>query len=160
GDRRDLPRRAGDRRPRLMALQPAPGLYFEIVRPPADPAQVRSDIAGFAGRTRRGPVGEVVRVEGWREDERLFGGLAAASISGYAVRSYFENGGQVAYVVRVAGPNVPTVKTAWPPAAGPALPGHRVTTPSGTVLSQAFIAGGQAVQEFEVEASSPGAWAD
>ena len=60
-------------------MHSAPGLYFEIAPPPADLAALRSDIAGFIGPTRRGPVGEVVRVDEWREFERLYGGRERAT---------------------------------------------------------------------------------
>jgi hypothetical protein len=55
-----------------------PGLYFEVARPRPQPSPVRSDVAGLIVRTRRGPVGALVRVEGWRECRRVFGGLVAA----------------------------------------------------------------------------------
>jgi hypothetical protein len=68
--------------------------------PPA--SALRSDVAGFVGRARRGPIGEPVRVEGWRAFERVFGGLRPDLDSPYAVRAYFNNGGEVLYFVRVA----------------------------------------------------------
>src|SRR5262249_36048665 len=48
-------------------------------------------------------VGPAVRVEGWREYTKVFGGLVGDAVTAYAVRGYFENGGQVAYVVRLLG---------------------------------------------------------
>jgi len=45
-----------------------------------------------------------VRVEGWRGFVEAFGGLAEATTP-YAARGYFENEGQIAQVVRVAGPS-------------------------------------------------------
>jgi hypothetical protein len=143
-----------------MAMHSAPGLYFEIAPPPADVAALRSDIAGFIGPTRRGPVGEVVRVAEWREFERLYGGLERATTLGYAVRSYFENGGEVAYVVRLAAPGVGFAGAMWPQnAADPRLPGHRVVSASGVVQSEAFRSGASAVQELQITAATPGDWA-
>jgi phage tail sheath protein FI len=81
----------------------APGLYYEAVKPPAEPSPLRSDVAGFIGRTRRGPVGQAVRVTGWREYLLAFGGLAEDADTPYALQGYFENGGDVAYVVRLLG---------------------------------------------------------
>ncbi|MCA9675446.1 MAG: hypothetical protein KC464_10460, partial [Myxococcales bacterium] len=73
------------------------------MRPPPAPTPLRSDVAAFVGPTHRGPVGEAVRVEGWRAYQAVFGGLDGASHTPYAVRGYFENGGTTAFVVRVAG---------------------------------------------------------
>jgi uncharacterized protein len=84
------------------ALQ-APGLYYEAVRPPAEPSPLRSDVAGFVGRTRRGPVGKPIRITGWREYLILFGGLTADADTPFALKGYFENGGDVAHVVRLFG---------------------------------------------------------
>lgn len=143
-----------------MVTQPAPGLYFEIAGPPADASPLRSDIAGFIGPTRRGPVGKVVRVEEWREFERLFGGRDRASSTSYAVRSYFENGGEIAYVVRLAAPAVAWAGATWPQHAGEApLPGHRVVPASGVVQSEAFLSNGSSVRELQITAATPGTWA-
>ena len=143
-----------------MATQPAPGLYFEIAPPPADVSPLRSDIAAFIGPTRRGPVGEVVRVEEWREFERLYGGLARASTTSYAVRSYFENGGEIAYVVRLAAPGVGWAGATWPQNPGdPPLPGHKVVSAAGVVQSEAFLSNGSAVPALQITAATPGTWA-
>src|SRR5689334_10121813 len=88
----------------IAAAHRAPGLGFAVKPPAAEPSPLRSDVAGFLGRTRRGPLGEWVRVEGWRAYLRVFGGLTAEADTPYAIRGYFENGGQVAYVRRLAGP--------------------------------------------------------
>ena len=62
-----------------------PGLYSTFVRPPRTPSPLRTDVAGFFGRTARGPVGVAVRVEGWREYSSVFGGLAAGVATPYFV---------------------------------------------------------------------------
>lgn len=86
-----------------------PGLSFKTRGRPAEPSPLHTDVAGFIGRTRRGPrldsKGRVVatRVEGWRRFVRDFGGLDADLTLTYALRGYFENGGRVAYVARVNG---------------------------------------------------------
>jgi len=91
----------------------APGLAFEVVRPPAEPSPLRSDVAAFVGPTRRGPIGTPVRVEGWREYARVFGDLDRDLDTPYALRGYFENGGQVAWVIRVAAPNAVASSKTW-----------------------------------------------
>jgi hypothetical protein len=142
-----------------MAEPLAPGLRFEVVPPPAAPEPLRSDVAAFAGATRRGPVGEPVRVAEWREYLRLFGGLVRGPYTPYAVRSYFENGGQVAWIVRLAG-SVAAAAGVWPEPGGPSLPGHRLpNAPPGSGRA-AFLLGDQAVTRFKVVAATPGAWAE
>src|SRR5215472_11000675 len=85
----------------MSATATAPGLYFEAVRPPPASSPLRTDVAGFAGRTRRGPLGTAVRVTGWREYLQVFGGLLADADTPLAIRGYFENGGDAAWIVRL-----------------------------------------------------------
>lgn len=119
-------------------LQP-PGVRFVAARPAPEPSPLRSDIAAFVGPTRRGPIGQAVRIEGWREYLGLYGGLDRRYHTPYAVRGYFENGGQTAYIVRVAGGAPGTGHGAWrPPVPLWGLP----------------------ADGFELEATSPGAWSD
>jgi Bacteriophage tail sheath protein len=59
-------------------------------------------ITAFVGRCLRGPVNRPVRIAGFAEFQRLFGGLWQPSTLSYAVEQYFENGGRVAIIVRVA----------------------------------------------------------
>ncbi|MCB9563789.1 MAG: phage tail sheath family protein [Kofleriaceae bacterium] len=108
------------------------------VRPPPAPTPLRSDVAAFVGPTHRGPVGEAVRVEGWRAYQAVFGGLDGASHTPYAVRGYFENGGTTAFVVRVAGGAPATATAGWTPA-----PPMWAWPVAGVVVA----------------ATSPGAWA-
>src|SRR5436190_1305601 len=54
-DPRDLPRRSGDRRA-IMSTQ-LPGVFLSVVPRPEPPSPLRTDVAAFAGRTRRGPPG-------------------------------------------------------------------------------------------------------
>ena len=115
-----------------------PGVYFTRAERVAQAAPLRSDVAGFAGRTRRGPVSRRVRVEGWNDYLRWFGGLDAQAYAPYGLRGYFENGGQVAHVVRVG-----------------AVEGPGAATLAGAVLAPVHGWGG-----YRIEASSPGAWAN
>jgi hypothetical protein len=67
----------------------------------------RLDIVGFVGVAPRGPVDEPVRIGRWSDYESLFGGFEPAPggpvrLLPYAVATFFRQGGQVAYVVRVA----------------------------------------------------------
>ncbi|HEY1552263.1 MAG TPA: phage tail sheath C-terminal domain-containing protein [Kofleriaceae bacterium] len=118
----------------------APGLYYQQVTPQPQPQPLRSDIAAFVGRTRRGPIGVPVRVQGWREFVATFGDVIADSDTTYAVRGYFENGGDLAWFVRL--PDVALV-IGCVPWAGP--------------LDASW---GTAWDRFDIVASSPGPWSD
>jgi uncharacterized protein len=97
----------------MRAVGTVPGLYFTVSRPLAEPSPLRSDVAGFIGRTRRGPTGGPVRVEGWRGYQREFGGLAFDAVMTYCVRGYFENEGEVAHVIRLCHPSATIASTVW-----------------------------------------------
>lgn len=127
---------------------PAPGLYFTRAARDEKASPLRSDVAGFVGRTHRGPVGERVRVQGWRDYQRWFGGLDANADLPYALRGYFENGGEIAHVVRVGRADV-----ARPPAAATVL--WNLQLPSGGLTPAYFRYAG-----YRIEAASPGAWAN
>ena len=125
-----------------------PGLYFTVGAPPVEPSPLRSDVAGFMGRTRRGTPGKLVRVEGWRAYLREFGGLDADSLTPYAIRGYFENGGEVAHVVRLCGKDIRTAAGTWKVAA---LDLNGDLTPESPTAFR--------WTEYRIEASSPGKWA-
>jgi hypothetical protein len=133
----------------------APGLAVEVAPvSPDDRSAVRTDIAGFLGRTRRGPVrvgaGAApcrVRVEGQTEFNTLFGRkMLKGAYTPYAVNGYFENDGQVAHIIRLAGPASRTASALWD-------------------LSDA-LAKGKPVEDgfgwsrFQFCGSSPGCWAN
>ena len=86
-----------------MAVQLSyPGVYVQEV-----PSGVRTitgvarSITGFIGRTARGPVNVAVTINSFGDFERQFGGLAAFSSVGFAVRDFFLNGGGQAVIVRL-----------------------------------------------------------
>ncbi|MGW2720745.1 phage tail sheath subtilisin-like domain-containing protein [Streptomyces sp. NPDC001492] len=80
-----------------------PGVYVEEL-PSSTRAisAVTTSVTAFVGHTRRGPLNEPVRVTGFADFERRFGGLSAQSPLAYAVHQFFGNGGSVAVIVRVA----------------------------------------------------------
>lgn len=126
-----------------------PGLSFTRATRRSEPSPLRSDVAGFIGRTRRGPVGTVVRVEGWPEYVRVFGGLAPNALTTYAIRGYFENGGEVAHVARVADPGITTAKAIWD-VKRPAIGEQALTERPGPFE----------YERYSIEADSPGSWAN
>ncbi|MPY52218.1 phage tail sheath subtilisin-like domain-containing protein [Streptomyces acidicola] len=80
-----------------------PGVYVEeLPSSTRTISAVTTSVTAFVGHTRRGPLNEPVRVTGFAEFERRFGGLGSQSAVAYAVHQFFANGGSVAVIVRVA----------------------------------------------------------
>lgn len=81
-----------------------PGVTFE--RPLSRPAirRLRTDVAGFVGYARSGPLHHPVKVESWPEFTAVFGGHTVQGFLAYAVEGFFANGGRTCWIVRVADP--------------------------------------------------------
>ena len=88
----------------------APGIYYADAAPAPAAQPVRLDQSGFAGLAWRGLANTPVRVTSWSQFVDAFGGVTAVtddgvqSCPGYlprAVRSFFDQGGEVAWVCRV-----------------------------------------------------------
>ena len=121
-----------------MATYSTPGAYIEwqdASRPVIDP--LRTDIAGFVGLAERGPLDTPVPVESIRQFEAHFGSFIGGGFLAYAVRGFFENGGQRCWIVRVA-----------------AASGGRPAAAATATLAAA------AVPRWQITASSPGVWGD
>src|SRR5262245_12400374 len=74
-----------------------PGVYIEeLPSSTRTISAVTTSVTAFVGHTRRGPLNEPVRVTGFAEFERRFGGLSSQSAVAYAVHQFFANGGSVA----------------------------------------------------------------
>ncbi|MFI6303106.1 phage tail sheath family protein [Amycolatopsis thailandensis] len=89
-----------------------PGVSLSFERAAADDEPLRTDVAVFAGRTRRGPIGKPVRVESWNDVVGAFGPPDGTSATPYALRGFFENQGRTAWVLRVAGHSA-TASALW-----------------------------------------------
>lgn len=120
-----------------MAGEALPGVSLAFAPRGSGTEPLRTDVAAFLGRLRRGPVGTPVRVESWNDVVGAFGPPEGAFATPYALRGFFENGGRTAWVLRVSGPAT-TARTAW--TVGP-LSGWEATG-------------------YQVVATSPGAWAN
>ncbi|MEV6875387.1 phage tail sheath subtilisin-like domain-containing protein [Amycolatopsis sp. NPDC051128] len=81
-----------------------PGVSLTFERAATGDEPLRTDVAVFLGRTRRGPVGRPVRVESWNDVVGAFGPPDGTSATPYALRGFFENEGAAAWVLRVSGP--------------------------------------------------------
>ncbi len=80
-----------------------PGVYVEEI-----PSGVRTitgvatSVTAFVGWAPKGPTDQAGLVLSWPDFVRQYGGLDARSLLGYAVSQFFVNGGQQAYIVRLA----------------------------------------------------------
>lgn len=59
-------------------------------------------IAAFIGWAAQGPTDQAILLSSWLDFQQQFGGFDPQFYLGYAVSQFFDNGGQQAYVVRVA----------------------------------------------------------
>jgi uncharacterized protein len=94
---------AGPRAPGRPGVFAAPAPTSFRLRPE------RLDVAGFVGVALRGPVDEPVPLARWSEYEQLFGGFERPAggperLLPHAVSAFFRQGGQLAYVLRLAPP--------------------------------------------------------
>lgn len=82
-----------------------PGVYVEEISSGVRPiSAVATSITAFVGWANQGPTDQAVLLLGWTDYERYFGKLDRRSHLGYAVYHFFQNGGQQAYIVRLAAP--------------------------------------------------------
>jgi phage tail sheath protein FI len=86
-----------------MAVQVSyPGVYIDEV-PAAQPIKgVGTSTAAFAGVAAAGPLDTPLKLTSWTAFQSTFGGSVPGFYLWYTVRGFFENGGQVCYVVRVS----------------------------------------------------------
>ena len=116
-----------------MAAFAYPGVYIEEVPSAVHTITgVATSIAAFVGWAPRGPTNESVLVQSFMDFQRQFGGLDARSLLGHSVSHFFTNGGQQAYIVRLAQAALTTgTSTATEgQVAIPAAPGNLVFTAS------------------------------
>jgi phage tail sheath protein FI len=122
----------------------APGVYIEEIDSGPPPIQgVGTNIPAFVGAARRGPIeGPPTLVTSYADFVRTFGGAFEIQGFGYsqdlppAVKGYFDNGGQVAYIAR-ATPNPATLAAAA--TANITLPGGITTRLTSDVPAGASV---------------------
>lgn len=82
----------------------SPGVYVEEMTSAARPIEgVGTSVAGFVGLAPRGPLNTPVLVPNWSEFVAQFGEFTEGCYLAHAVYGFFNNGGTIAYVVRVGG---------------------------------------------------------
>jgi hypothetical protein len=105
-----------------------PGVYVEEI--PIGPRSIEgvsTSTAGFVGETERGPTRPVL-VTSWVDYSRRFGGFLDVPTLNrtnwylpYAVRGFFENGGQRLYIARVIGEAAKPASVVLPGTPGPTM---------------------------------------
>ncbi|TFV49635.1 phage tail sheath family protein [Bradyrhizobium niftali] len=118
-----------------------PGVYWRPLPSAQGPGEVRLDVPAFVGIAERGPLDKPVRVRNLREFEQHFGEPIDAGFLAYAVRAFFENEGQIAWIVRVASRDAAT--------------GARE---AGATLLASATPAGPGTPYWSIRASSPGSW--
>lgn len=87
-----------------MAVQVSyPGVYIEEFAPGAPIQGVGTNTAAFIGIAERGALSEPTKIASWDAFTTAFGPLPVpGTYLWYAVRGFFENGGQTCYIVRAS----------------------------------------------------------
>lgn len=132
-------------------IQQTPGLYFQVQSNKAEVDLLRTDVTAFVGPTARGPVAEMLLVDGWRHYQSLFGAETTNYDSAYSIRGFFNNGGQLAYVYRVLATPFASASLIWQVGELDNNQQWSLASPAGAGFEYA---------QYEIQASSPGRWAN
>ncbi len=99
----------------------SPGVYVEEVASGTRPIEgVGTSVAAFVGLAPSGPLNEPTLVTNWSQYVAAFGDFTEGYYLAHSVYGFFNNGGTVAYVVRVGGSADDAAGAAERTAAGPA----------------------------------------
>src|SRR5688500_7119562 len=80
----------------------SPGVYVEEIDGGARPIEgVGTAVAAFVGLAARGPFNEPTLVTNWGQFVTIFGDFIEGSYLAHAVYGYFQDGGRIAYIVRI-----------------------------------------------------------
>ena len=120
-----------------------PGVYIEEIPSGSKPIEgVATSNALFVGYTNKGPIGEASLIFKWDDYVDSYGGIAAESDAmGLSVNMFYLNGGQAAYIARLAANTLSS-------GLGAAQMVGRATGPAA------------GINVLTVTASSAGAWGD
>ena len=126
-----------------------PGVYVqEIPSSVHTITGVATSIACFIGWADQGPIDYAGLCLSWSDFQRIYGGFDGRSpYLGYAVSQFFQNGGQQAYVLRLAYTG---------PAGGGMVPAASATLTLGGLT---FTAGTVGPDGLVANAANPGVWA-
>lgn len=80
----------------------SPGVYVEEMEPAVRPVQgVATAVAAFVGLAAQGPYNAPTLITNWSQFTSTFGDFLPGTYLAHAVYGFFNNGGSVAYVVRI-----------------------------------------------------------
>ncbi len=82
-----------------------PGVYIEEIPSGSRPIEgVATSVAAFVGKATKGPVGEAELIQSFDDYNDVYGDIASESDAmGFAVQSFYLNGGKSAFICRLAG---------------------------------------------------------
>lgn len=128
-----------------------PGVYVQEIPSGSAPiAGVATSNTAFIGVLGQGPVGRATRVTSWGEFERVFGGLHPQCETSYAVRNYFLNGGNIAFIVRASNGATPASVLLPPNNAGLTLAASSAGAWGNSLRIGVARAGGAGVTSFDL----------
>jgi len=85
-----------------MATYLSPGVYTREIDFSYYVKQISTSSCGMVGVAERGPINKPVLVTSWEQFINKFGSYVQAGYLAYAARAFFDNGGSVLYVNRIA----------------------------------------------------------
>jgi phage tail sheath protein FI len=91
-----------------MATYLSPGVYTREIDFSFYVKQISTSSCGMVGVAERGPINKPVLVTSWEQYINKFGSYLQAGYLAYASRAFFDNGGSVLYVNRIAHLSDPT----------------------------------------------------
>ena len=94
-----------------MATYLSPGVYTREIDFSYYVKQISTSSCGMVGVAERGPINKAVLVTSWEQFINKFGSYLQAGYLAYAARAFFDNGGSVLYVNRIAHLSDPTDKS-------------------------------------------------
>ncbi|MCE5322380.1 phage tail sheath subtilisin-like domain-containing protein [bacterium] len=80
----------------------SPGVYTKETDFSYYVKQISTSACGMIGIAEKGPINKAILVTSWEQFVRKFGSYIADGYLAYTARAFFDNGGQVLYVNRVA----------------------------------------------------------
>ncbi|MHB9129738.1 MAG: phage tail sheath C-terminal domain-containing protein [Armatimonadota bacterium] len=121
----------------------SPGIYPREIDFSFYVKQISTSACAMVGIAERGPINEPTLVTSWEQFLTTFGGYLAAGYLAYAARAFFDNGGSVLWVTRIAHASDPTD------------PATLLAIPASVTLKDRA---GTPVNTLTITAASPGAW--
>jgi hypothetical protein len=89
-----------------MATPTYPGVYVEEVSSGVRPIALAStSTAAFVGQAEKGSISDARLIFNFSQFQTYYGNFLSSSYLAHAVYQFFNNGGSIAYIVRVAGEN-------------------------------------------------------